>query len=58
MYLNTIAKLEFGTTEISHFHVELKVPIRNSRQERGKKFTVKEFVSWSFWDPKGASRDP
>ena len=36
MYLNPIAKLQFGTTEISHFIAQLNVPIPNSRKERGK----------------------
>ena len=58
MYLNSIAKLELGTTKISHFILQLKVPGSKHNAGEGKKISVKVFVSWSFWGPKGAPRDP
>ena len=58
IYLNPKAKLELGTSEISHFIVQLKVPGSKLNQGEGKKISVKVFVSWSFWGHKGAPRDP
>ena len=56
--INPIAKLEFGTTEISHFIPQLKVPSSKLNAGEGKKFPVKVFVSQSFWGLKGTPKDP
>ena len=46
--LNLIAKLEFRTTEISHFNVQLKVPGSKLNAGEGKKILRKSICFLAF----------